>query len=94
MTCGQDKTVKLWNPHRDSVETPNEALLIKTYEGRHGYNVQDVAMYEWKTGNRSEKLKAMTGCVCVGAAVRTITRGSLPVAETETYSCGTCRLPK
>ena len=45
MTCGQDKTIKLWNPHRDSVEKPKEALLVKTYEGRHGYDVQDVAMY-------------------------------------------------
>lgn len=44
MTCGQDKTVKLWNPHRDSVEKPNEALLVKSYEGRHGYDVQDVAI--------------------------------------------------
>ncbi|CAI5720063.1 unnamed protein product [Hyaloperonospora brassicae] len=44
MTCGQDKTIKLWNPHRDSVEKPKEALLVKTYEGRHGYDVQDVAI--------------------------------------------------
>ncbi|KAF1780120.1 FAD-linked oxidoreductase-like [Phytophthora cactorum] len=39
-----DKTVKLWNPHRGGVEKPNEALLVKSYEGRHGYDVQDVAM--------------------------------------------------
>ena len=45
MTCGQDKTIKLWNPHRDGVEKPKEALLIKTYKGRHGYDVQDVALY-------------------------------------------------
>ncbi|KAG7380398.1 hypothetical protein PHYPSEUDO_007253 [Phytophthora pseudosyringae] len=46
MTCGQDKTVRLWNPHRDGAERPGEALLVKTYEGRHGYDVQDVAMYD------------------------------------------------
>ncbi|CAI5722248.1 unnamed protein product [Peronospora destructor] len=44
MTCGQDKTVKLWNPHRDEAEKPNEALLVKTYEGRHGYDVRDVTI--------------------------------------------------
>ncbi|KAI9921372.1 hypothetical protein PsorP6_002362 [Peronosclerospora sorghi] len=44
MSCGQDKTVKLWNPHRDGAENPNEALLVKTYKGRHGYDVQDVAI--------------------------------------------------
>ncbi|KAF4319806.1 hypothetical protein G195_004769 [Phytophthora kernoviae 00238/432] len=44
MTCGQDKTVKLWNPHRSGVENDNKALLIKSYEGRHGYDVQDVAI--------------------------------------------------
>lgn len=45
MTCGQDRTVRLWNPHRDGLEAKGEALLVKTYEGRHGYDVQDVAMY-------------------------------------------------
>ncbi|CAI5703465.1 unnamed protein product [Peronospora effusa] len=44
MTCGQDKTVKLWNPHRDGAEKPNEALLVKTYKGRHGYDVRDVTI--------------------------------------------------
>ncbi|GAB9463835.1 hypothetical protein Gpo141_00001281 [Globisporangium polare] len=44
MTCGQDRTVRLWNPHRDGLEAKGEALLIKTYEGRHGYDVQDVAI--------------------------------------------------
>ena len=32
MTCGSDKTLKLWNPHK--------ALLIKTYMG-HGAEVLD-----------------------------------------------------
>ncbi|CEG45285.1 mitogen-activated protein kinase [Plasmopara halstedii] len=44
MTCGQDKTVKLWNPHRDDLENPHNALLIQTYKGRHGYDVQDVTI--------------------------------------------------
>ncbi|TDH65405.1 hypothetical protein CCR75_003609 [Bremia lactucae] len=44
MTCGQDKTIKLWNPHRDCEEKPKQALLVKTYEGRHGYDVQDVTI--------------------------------------------------
>lgn len=45
MTCGQDRTIRLWNPHRDGVKAEGEALLIKTYQGRHGYDVLDVAMY-------------------------------------------------
>ncbi|TYZ58564.1 hypothetical protein PybrP1_007282 [[Pythium] brassicae (nom. inval.)] len=44
MTCGQDRSVRLWNPHRDGLVAPGEALLVKTYEGRHGYDVQDVAI--------------------------------------------------
>ncbi|KRX99699.1 WD repeat domain-containing protein 83 [Trichinella pseudospiralis] len=35
MTCGSDKTVKLWNPHRG-----DSGLLLKTYAG-HGYEVLD-----------------------------------------------------
>lgn len=32
LTCGSDKSVKLWNPHRK--------LLLKSYSG-HGYEVMD-----------------------------------------------------
>lgn len=34
MTCGSDKLVKLWNPHKGKV--------LKTYSG-HGYEVLDVS---------------------------------------------------
>lgn len=34
MTCGNDKSIKLWNPTRQ--------MLIKKYTG-HGYDVLDVA---------------------------------------------------
>ncbi|XP_077988063.1 WD repeat domain-containing protein 83-like [Glandiceps talaboti] len=34
LTCGSDKSVKLWNPHR--------GLLLKAYQG-HGYEVLDAA---------------------------------------------------
>jgi hypothetical protein len=44
MTCGQDKTIRLWNPHRDGLDAKGEGLLVKTYQGRHGYDVQDVAV--------------------------------------------------
>lgn len=45
MTCGHDKTIRLWNPHRDGLDaSSDDALLVKTYEGRHGYDVQDVTM--------------------------------------------------
>lgn len=36
MTAGQDRSVRLWNPHK--------GLLIKVYKG-HGQEVLDVAMY-------------------------------------------------
>ena len=36
MTCGSDKTVRLWNPHR--------GLSIKTYKGP-GQEVLDAAAY-------------------------------------------------
>lgn len=45
MTCGQDKSIRLWNPHRDGLDSKSEGLLIKTYAGRHGYDVRDVSMY-------------------------------------------------
>lgn len=44
MTAGQDKTIRLWNPHRPSDEKVDEAVLVKTYQGVHGYDVLDVAM--------------------------------------------------
>ncbi len=44
MTGGTDKTIKLWNPHKDGQNTVNEALLIKTYKGPHGYPINDIAM--------------------------------------------------
>lgn len=44
MTGGQDRAVRLWNPHKDG-------LLIKVYPTTHGYDIQDIAMYGslWKT---------------------------------------------
>lgn len=44
LTCGQDRTIRLWNPHRPGIEDEKSALLIKTYSGVHGYDVQDVAI--------------------------------------------------
>jgi len=38
VTCGADKTIKLWNPHR--LEDSGTGLLLKTYSG-HGYEVID-----------------------------------------------------
>lgn len=43
MTAGADRTVRLWNPTKDG-DVAGQALLIKTYEGPHGYEVLDVAM--------------------------------------------------
>jgi len=44
MSCGNDRTIRLWNPHRDGLDGPGTALLVKSYKGLHGYDVQDVAM--------------------------------------------------
>ena len=46
MTAGNDRTVRLWNPHRDSdlEATAGYALLIKTYAGVHSHAVHDIAM--------------------------------------------------
>ncbi|KDO17974.1 hypothetical protein SPRG_16626 [Saprolegnia parasitica CBS 223.65] len=44
MSCGNDRTIKLWNPHRDGLEGPESAFLVKSYTGLHGYEVRDVAI--------------------------------------------------
>jgi mitogen-activated protein kinase organizer 1 len=47
LTCSDDRTVKLWNPfRRSSTENgqENDALLIKTYTGAHGYGVLDLVV--------------------------------------------------
>lgn len=44
MTCSDDKTVRLWNPHKDDVATEGNALLIKTYSGVHGYQIFDISI--------------------------------------------------
>ena len=41
MTCGQDNTVRLWNPHRQGVRG-GTALLIKTYGTLHGKGILDI----------------------------------------------------
>jgi mitogen-activated protein kinase organizer 1 len=43
MSCSDDRTVILCNPHRDGHES-NEALHIKTYSGVHGYQILDIAI--------------------------------------------------
>lgn len=42
MSCGQDRTIKLWNPHRESES--GKGFLVTTYQGPHGYDVNEVAM--------------------------------------------------
>jgi mitogen-activated protein kinase organizer 1 len=44
MTCGHDRTIRLWNPHRSGVERAGDALLIKTYNGPHAKEVRDVCI--------------------------------------------------
>ena len=44
LTCSDDRTVKLWNPFRKSPTSTDEALLINTYGGAHGYGVLDLVV--------------------------------------------------
>mmetsp|Transcript_23410 Transcript_23410/g.23610 ORF Transcript_23410/g.23610 Transcript_23410/m.23610 type:complete len:310 (+) Transcript_23410:172-1101(+) len=44
MTCSDDRTLKLWNPHKDELEKKGQALTIKTYAGVHGYAIHDVVI--------------------------------------------------
>ncbi|RHY05263.1 hypothetical protein DYB36_006636 [Aphanomyces astaci] len=44
MSCGSDRTIRLWNPHREGTDGPTSALMIKTYKGLHGYEIRDVAI--------------------------------------------------
>ena len=55
MSAGDDRIVRLWNPHKDDpsaavaaaateTEAGGRALTIKKYEGIHGYSILDVAI--------------------------------------------------
>lgn len=53
ITCGHDKTLRLWNPHRSAPAAEGEALTpglvesalhVKEYAGQHGHEVTDVAI--------------------------------------------------
>lgn len=39
ITCGHDKTLRLWNPFRNEAESETNALHIKLYEGIHHHEV-------------------------------------------------------
>lgn len=43
ISCGDDRSLRLWNPHKDDPSQPGTALLIKSYTGVHGYQIFDVA---------------------------------------------------
>jgi mitogen-activated protein kinase organizer 1 len=45
MSASDDRTVRLWNPHKsDPSKREGEALVIKKYDGVHGYQILDVAI--------------------------------------------------
>mmetsp|Transcript_45063 Transcript_45063/g.141153 ORF Transcript_45063/g.141153 Transcript_45063/m.141153 type:complete len:369 (-) Transcript_45063:204-1310(-) len=44
MVGSDDRCVRLFNPSRPDPVTPSAPLLIKTYDGGHGYGVTDVAI--------------------------------------------------
>lgn len=64
MTAGEDKTIRLWNPHKadprivlpstsqiatSSSSGPQQALCVQSYPGIHGYKVLDIAIATDKT---------------------------------------------
>lgn len=53
ITASDDRTVKLWNPHRPPPVAPiggeESALCIQTYSGVHGYGIFDVAISKDKS---------------------------------------------
>eukprot|EP01041_Mallomonas_annulata_P004380 gene4380-8723_t len=44
ITCSDDRSLKLWNPHKDDPERNGQALTIKTYDGVHGYSILDATI--------------------------------------------------
>ena len=55
MTGSNDRTIKLWNPNKNDpscdniVAMNNNPLLIKSYDGVHGYSVLDIAISKDKS---------------------------------------------
>jgi mitogen-activated protein kinase organizer 1 len=52
MTASDDRTLKLWNPHKTDISKSSlkeEALCVQTYTGSHGYPVLDVAISQDKS---------------------------------------------
>ena len=43
-SCSDDRTIRLWNPHKEDPSQTNTALLIKVYAGIHGYQILDIAV--------------------------------------------------
>ena len=45
MSCGDDKTLRLWNPLKDDLGgNVSSALQIKSYGGVHGYGILDLCI--------------------------------------------------
>ena len=89
ITCGADKSIKLWNPHRE--------LLLKTYAG-HGFEVLDargstdnaqiasgsvdktVMLWDVSTGAALRKFRGHAGrvnCVCFNGESTLVLSGSV-----------------
>lgn len=103
LSCGSDKSVKLWNPHR--------GLLLKAYQG-HGYEVLDavsscdnsqftscgrdkcVILWEIATGQILRKFRGHIGsvnCVRFNEEATVILSGAID-ASVRTWDCRSRRL--
>jgi mitogen-activated protein kinase organizer 1 len=51
MTASDDRTVRLWNPHKDDPKSSvaGKAFSIQTYKGVHGYSIYDLCISKDKT---------------------------------------------
>jgi mitogen-activated protein kinase organizer 1 len=45
VTACSDRSVRLCNPHKSDFDNSEEAFMIKSYVGNHGYEVRDIAIF-------------------------------------------------
>lgn len=44
LSYGQDRTIRLYNPHREDPSNQDRPLLIKSYQGPHSYEITSVVV--------------------------------------------------
>jgi WD40 repeat protein len=44
MTSGHDRTIRLWNPHRDGPAEQDSGLCVKVYKGSHAHEINGLCI--------------------------------------------------